>query len=141
LTSPPKRILVASALVCAVALAARAELEPWLQSAVSGSAIEAALYRVMDLPGLRALYPRPPAEARKQLDALVAAKPEAELFALRARVDEQALDFSAAEQDWQAFVAHAQDKASANFELSDFYHRRNLAPQEIAALEAAAAFP
>ena len=123
------------------ALAARAELEPWLQSAVAGSAIEAALYRAMDLPGLRTLYPRPPAEARTQLDALVAAKPEAELFALRAHIDEQSLDFTAADHDWQAFVAHSQNKASANLELADFYHRRNLAPQEIAALEAAATPP
>ena len=142
MTSSHKRILITTfAALTAVAVAARADLAPWMQSAIGGSDIEAALYRMMDLPGLRMLYPRPPAEARKQLDALVAAKPEAELFALRAHVDEQALDFAAAEQDWQAYVSHAQEKTAAELELADFYHRRNLGAQEISALEAAAALP
>ena len=144
--TPTARTFLTTTLLCITtltlaALAARAELEPWLQSAVSDSAIEAALYRAMELPGLRALYPRPPAEARRQLDTLVVATPTAELFALRAHIDEQALDFPAAEQDWQAYVAHAPDKASANLQLAGFYHRRNLGAQEIAALEAAAAQP
>ena len=130
MTSSHKRILITTfAALTTVAVAARADLAPWMQSAIGGSDIEAALYRMMDLPGLRMLYPRPPAEARKQLDALVAAKPEAELFALRAHVDEQALDFAAAEQDWQAYVSHAQEKTAAELELADFYHRRNLGAQ------------
>ena len=100
--TPTARTFLTTTLLCITtltlaALAARAELEPWLQSAVSDSAIEAALYRAMELPGLRALYPRPPAEARRQLDTLVVATPTAELFALRAHIDEQALDFPAAE--------------------------------------------
>ena len=116
-----------------------------MQTAVSGSAIESALFRAMDLPGIRTLYPRPPAEAREQFTSLIAATPStrdaAQLYALRAHVDEQALDFSAAEQDWKLFVAQAQDKTQARLELAGFYHRRNLGPREIVALEAAASGP
>lgn len=120
----------------------RADIEPWMQTAVSGSAIEAALYRAMDLPGLRTLYPRPPIEARGEVDKLVAGSPaDAQLYALRAHVEEQALDFAAAEKDWKAAADHAQDKVAAEFALADFYHRRNQGEQEISALEAAAALP
>jgi hypothetical protein len=130
----------AVAITCS--LAAHARLPEWMQSVVSGSSIESALYRAMDLPGIRTLYTRPPAEARDQLTKLVAAKPDAaQLYALRAQVDEQALDFNAAEQDWKLFAAHAQNKTQALFQLADYYHRRNLGPQEIATLESAAAAP
>lgn len=141
------RILFAStatALVAAgvAAVHVHADTAPWRQSVVSGSAIEAALYRAMDLPGLRMLYPRPPAEARNKLNALVTAhQSDAQLYALRARVDEQSLDFAAAEADWKSFAARAQDKTAAQFALADFYHRRNDGEKEIAALEAAAAVP
>jgi len=112
-----------------------------MQSIVSASTIESALYRAMDIPGLRTLYPRPPAEAQTQLNALLATNQDAQLYALRAHVDEDALDFTAAEQDWKAFAAHSVNKPEAQFQLADFYHRRNAGPQEIAALEAAAASP
>lgn len=128
----------------AVAVAARADLPAWMQSIVSGSAIEAALFRVMDIPSTHTLYPRPPAEARAKLDPLVAEKPnDAELYAVRAQVEEQALDFTSAERDWKAFVAHsdASGASAAEFALADFYHRRNEGPEEIVALEAAASVP
>ncbi len=129
----------------AIAVVARAEFPAWMRSIVSGSTIEAALFRAMPIPSTSTLYPRPPAEARTQLDPLVAAKPkDAELYAVRARVEEQALDFNAAERDWQAFVAYSADgpgKTSAQFALADYYHRRNEGPQEIAALKAAASAP
>jgi cellulose synthase operon protein C len=131
--------------ISAIAIAARAELPAWMQSIVSGSAIEAALFRAMDIPSTSTLYPRPPAEARTQVDSLVAAKPnDAELYALRARVEEQALDFTSAERDWQAFVARSADgaaKTSAEYALADYYHRRNEGQREIAALEVAASAP
>jgi hypothetical protein len=121
---------------------ARAELAPWLQSVVSGSDIEAALYRAMELPGVQTLYPRPPAEARNELNGLLKSKSDAaQLYSLRAHTEEQALDFSAAEQDWKSFVAHATGKQTAELELADFYHRRVEGPQEIAALEQAATSP
>jgi tetratricopeptide (TPR) repeat protein len=126
----------------AAAMHARADLPRWMQYAVSGSAIEGALYRLMDLPGLNVLYPRPPAEARVQIDSLVQGKPtDAQLYALRAHVEEQALDFVAAEKDWVQFAAHAQDKAAAFLQLADFYKRRVQGPQEIAALDQSAAQP
>ncbi|MBB5063430.1 hypothetical protein [Granulicella mallensis] len=125
-----------------VSFYARAELAPWLQSVVSGSDIEAALYRAMDLPGVRTLYLRPPTEARNELNGLLKSKSDAaQLYALRAHTEEQALDFSAAEQDWKTFVAHATGKQAAELELADFYHRRVQGPQEIAALEQAATSP
>jgi transcriptional regulator with XRE-family HTH domain len=130
----------ALAVVCVVCVRARADLAPWMQDVVSGSAIEAALYRVMSLPGMKVMYPRPAAEARGQMDALVKSKPEdAQLYALRAHVDEQALDFAAAEQDWKTFAAKS--GADGTMQLADFYARRVEGPQEIAALEQAAAFP
>jgi len=133
---------VALAAVCAVGVRARADLAPWMQDVVSGSAIEAALYRVMSLPGVKVMYPRPAAEARGQVDALVNGKPEdAQLYALRAHVEEQALDFAAAEQDWKMFAVKDADKADGAMQLADFYARRVQGPQEIAALEQAAAVP
>jgi len=133
---------VTLAAVCAVGVRARADLAPWMQDVVSGSAIETALYRVMSLPGVKVLYPRPPAEARGQVDALVKSKPDdAQLYALRAHVEEQALDFAAAEQDWKAFAAKDTDKADGAMQLADFYQRRVEGPQEIAALQQAAAVP
>ena len=140
-----RAVLAAVAIVSAIAIVARAELPAWMQSIVSGSAIEAALFRAMAIPSTNTLYPRPPAEARTHLDQLVAAKPDdAELYAVRARVEEQALDFTSAERDWQALVAHSANgtaKASARLALADYYHRRNEGQQEIAALEAAASAP
>jgi hypothetical protein len=127
-----------------VAVVARAEFPEWMRTIVSGSAIEAALFRAMAIPSTSTLYPRPPAEARAQLNPLVAAKPnDTELYAVRARVEEQALDFASAERDWQAFVAHSTDGSStaARFALADYYRRRNDGQQEITALEAAASGP
>ena len=130
------------AAVCVIGVRARADLAPWMQQVVSGSAIEAALYRVMSLPGIKVLYPRPAAEARGQMDALVKSKPEdAQLYALRAHVEEQSLDFAAAEQDWKTFAAKDADKTDGAMQLADFYQRRVEGPQEIAALEQAASFP
>ena len=132
----------AVAAVCAMGVDARADLPAWMQYTVAGSTMENALYRLMSLPGVRVLYPRPPAEARDQINGLLQSKPDdAELYALRAHVEEQALDFTAAEADWQAFAEHAPDKVTGELQLADFYKRRVNGPQEIAALEAAAAQP
>lgn len=132
----------ALAAICVLAVRARADLAPWMQDVVAGSVIEAALYRVMSLPGVKVMYPRPAAEARVQVDALVKNKPDdAQLYALRAHVEEQTLDFAAAEQDWKTFAAKDADKADGAMQLADFYQRRVQGPQEIAALEQAAAVP
>lgn len=138
-------VAITSVTLGVVAVVARAELPAWMQSIVSGSTIEAALFRVMEVPSARTLFRRPPVEARGQLDTLVAAKPnDAELYGVRAQVEEQALDFTRAERDWQAFVARSADgasKTSAQLALADYYERRNEGPQEIAALEVAASAP
>ena len=126
----------------AVAVAAHADLPSWMQFVAVGSAVENALYRAMDLPGVKVMFPRPPAEARALVNKIVGK--DAAMYALRAHVEEDALDFKAAEKDWKAAVGHAPDAAArlqAEVDLADFYHRRADGVQEIAALEAAAAEP
>ncbi len=125
------------AVVCA-----RAALPAWMQDAISASMIESALYRLMDLPGVKTLYPRPPAEAQGELTALLKKSPaDAELYSLRAQMDEQALDFTAAEADWKQHVAHSTDVAAATLQLADFYHRRLQPEQEVHALMSVVASP
>jgi tetratricopeptide (TPR) repeat protein len=122
--------------------AANATLPEWLQHIVGSSTIEAALYRTMQLPALQALYARPPKEAQTELSRLISTVPgDAELYELRARADEQALDETAAETDWKAYAAKAKDPIPAKLELADFYQRRLLIPQEIAVLNDVAAAP
>ena len=135
--------LATTAIVVLVfATTAHADLPTWMQQIVSGSAIESALYRMIDLPGFRTLYPRPPAEARTELSTLVQKSPvDPELYALRAHADEQSLDFTAAEQDWKAYVSHAKDTTVAQLDLADYYHRRLQSQQEIATLNLVAASP
>jgi hypothetical protein len=106
-----------------------------MQDAVGASAIEAALYRAMQLPEAETLYPRPPAEARGELNDLIGKAPDdAALYSLRALEEEQALDFRAAEADWNAFGAHAKDHIGAELELADYYHRRLAAQDEVQVL-------
>jgi tetratricopeptide (TPR) repeat protein len=125
-----------------VPLSARANLPLWLQHIVGSSSIESALYRAMQLPGLKALYPRPAGESQTALAQLIESAPDnAELYQLRARADEQALDETAAATDWKLYAAHAKDRAAAKLELADFYQRRLLIPQEIAVLRDVAAAP
>ena len=113
-----------------------------MQQIVSGSAIESALYRMMDLPGLRTLYPRPPAEARAELSNLIQkSSADPDLYALRAHADEQSLDFTAAEQDWKAYAGHAKDTTAAQLDLADYYRRRLQSQQEITTLNIVAAAP
>jgi len=114
---------------------ARADLPHWMQDAVSGSAIEAALYRAMEIPEMKALYPRPPKEARGELNGLIGKAPEqAELYSLRAMEEERALEFTAAEKDWKTYASTAKDKLGAKLELADYYHRRLQAKDEVGAL-------
>ncbi len=133
-----RRIVIAALLLagaCGSAFYATGELPEWVREVVGGSAIESALYRLMEVPEIKVLYPRPPAEARGELSNLLAKTPaESELYALRARADEQSLDFTASESDWKLYVAHAQDTPAAELELADFYHRRLRSQDEIAAL-------
>ena len=148
--SRPARIALAAALgagalasVAAVAnnpglmLGPGASLASWLTNTPSGSAVEQALYRVMRLPGGDILFRRSAREARPELNKVIAASPsQAALYSLRAMEDEQAQDFSAAEQDWKTWSQKADDKAGATLDLADFYERRLRPRDELAALAA-----
>ncbi len=57
---------------------------------------------------------------------------------MRAQEAEVALDFVAAETDWKTYAENAADRYEARVELADFYHRRALPREELAALSAAA---
>jgi tetratricopeptide (TPR) repeat protein len=133
-------VIAASALV--FPLTANATFPAWLQHIAGASTIESALYRAMQLPAVQALYPRPPKEAATELSKLITASPtKADLYQLRARADEAALDETAAESDWKLYVAHATDPIAARLELADFYQRRLMVPQEIAILHEVATAP
>jgi tetratricopeptide (TPR) repeat protein len=126
--------LLVGAVLCVV-LVAHAELPGSLQHTIAGSAFESALFRLMDLPGVKALYPRPPKEAQAELAKLIAQDShQAELYSLKAREDEQALDFASAESDWKSYAAHAPDKVQAQLALAAFYHRRLKIAEEVQVL-------
>jgi len=119
------------------AIALRGELDSWAQHTPAGAAI-AALFRSVPMPGGATPILRPPAEARRALDALIAGAPrDAMLYRLRAHEAEMALDFAAAETDWKAYAERASDTYAAQWELADFYHRRLQPRDEIAALMSA----
>ena len=113
------------------AVLARAELAEWVQHIPSPSQLQAVFFRTTPTAILR-----PPKETRAALGRLIATSPSAELYALRAREDEQQLDFTAAEAGWKEHLRLATDKPQAQLDLADFYHRRIRPRDEIAALQA-----
>lgn len=118
----PRLVLLA---VLLIAISAAAELPWWIRNTVAGSAVEAAFFRMMQLPGGPVAFRRPPSETRPALGELIKAQPHnGELYSLRALEDEQQLDFAAAESDWKSYVTNATDKTDAQLALADFYHRR-----------------
>ncbi len=118
----------------------RAELSSWAQNAVAGSAIEAALFRTMTVPLGTVSGRRPPSESRADLTGLIQKSPrDAELYSLRAREDERALDVHAAEIDWRRAAELSSDKETALNDLARFYHRRVEPQSEIDTLLALAA--
>src|SRR6266702_1399701 len=141
--------VVAGVLALGLVCAARAELPEWMQHVVGASTVEAALYRVMEVPGAQALwpmYPRPPKQAASELQGLIAKTPgEAQLYSLRAMEEEQALSFVAAETDWKTFAAKSGasggDSIGGTLELANFYHRRLRPADEAAALMVVAKAP
>jgi len=127
--------LLAGASVLGLVCVARAELPEWMQHVVGESTIEAALFRVMEIPGAQAMYPRPPKQAEGELGGLIAKTPdEPQLYSLRAMEAEQALNFAAAETDWKTFAAKSKDRVAGMLELADFYHRRLRPADEAATL-------
>ncbi len=64
-------------------VSARGALPSWLRNVEAGTAIEAALFRAMSLPGGAVLFRRPPAETRPALSELIKAQPKnADLYSL-----------------------------------------------------------
>ena len=124
----------------AATFTAHATLPPWLQHIVGASTTEAALYRLMHLPGADTLYPRPPKEQQSELSTLIQSKPDPDLYALRARADEQALDEPAAEADWKLYATQ-KNTPHAQLELANFYNRRLQTEPEAAILKQVAAAP
>ena len=116
-------------------LTAAAILPPWLQHIRADATFEAALYRMMDLPGVHVFFPRPPKESVAELNKLPVSTA---LYSLRAHQEEEALDFTAAESDWKAFAAASPDN---RIELADFYHRRLAVKPEFATLLEVASSP
>jgi hypothetical protein len=107
----------------------------WMENVEAGSAVEKALYRLMQLPGGEILFRRPPRETVPALTALQQTDKSAALYSLRALEEEQGLDFDAAERDWKAWAEQASDPVAAHLDLADFYERRLKAQEELAALE------
>lgn len=113
------------AAVVAVPVLMQADLPEWVRFVEGGSRLEQALFRAMNLPSGPVLVRRVPKESREQLTQAIAATPnEAELYKTRAHEAELALDFSAAEGDWNKYAALEVNKFAGRMALADFYHRR-----------------
>ena len=124
------------------AATASGALPVWMRNIEGRSAIEAAFFRLMALPGGEVAFRRPPSETRPALGELLKKQPaDAALYSLRALEDEQQLDFAAAEADWKSFAEKSTDKAAAELSLADFYHRRLQPLDEIKTLSAVTAAP
>jgi cellulose synthase operon protein C len=121
------------------------ELPTWIRNTEAGTKIESALFRLMELPGGSVLFRRPPHETREALGELLKTQPqEASLYYLRARENEQQLDFPAAEADWKRYVEHSPNglaKITAQLDLADFHHRRLRPQDEIQMLSQVASVP
>jgi tetratricopeptide (TPR) repeat protein len=131
-------------LLCVIAglLAARAAMPEWVQNIEFHSLAEAAIFRTVSLPTGPITIRRPPAESVAALGDLVKQHPQqADLYSLKALEEEQKLDFTAAEADWKLYLQNATDKAAAQMEVADFYHRRHLPQEEVSALSAAGKMP
>ncbi|HEX9253949.1 MAG TPA: hypothetical protein VF938_00335, partial [Candidatus Angelobacter sp.] len=123
-------------------VAARAAMPAWIQNIEVRSLVEAAIFRTVSLPAGPITIRRPPAESVPALGELVKQHPQqADLYSLKALEEEQKLDFTAAEADWKLYLQNAADKAAAQMDLGDFYHRRHRPQEEVNALSSAARLP
>lgn len=130
------------AALLAAGLAAHGELANWLQNLDGHGRFEMLFFRVISLPSGPLTVRRLPAESRRTLDELVAKAPtDSALYLMRARADEEQLDFGAADADWQKYAQLAPDKADALGQLADFYHRRLRPLDEVKVLDRAAREP
>jgi len=131
------RLAALSVFVAAIfgAVAALGELPSWIRNIDASTALEGVFFRMMSLPNGAVPFRRPPRETRPALGDLIKSQPHnADLYSLRALEDEQQLDFTAAESDWNAYADNASNKISAQLALADFYHRRLRPDDEIKTL-------
>jgi tetratricopeptide (TPR) repeat protein len=121
--------------VAGFALSAKGELPAWIRNIEAKTDVERAFFRAMQLPYGDVLFRRPPAETRPALGELIQRQPtNADLYSLAALEDERRLDFASAEKDWELYSEKAANKAAAQLDLADFYHRRLRPQEEIAVL-------
>jgi cellulose synthase operon protein C len=136
------RRAVAVTLLLGAATLGAAELARELQHIDGANRLRGVFFRAATMPGGASQVRRPPRETRPDLDKLIAAAPQdADLYALRAKEAEAALDANAAEADWKQYAATASNKVAASTELAAFYHRRLRNDDELAALLAAGRVP
>ncbi len=128
--------------ILGLGVAARGALEDWVQYIEGNRRFEVIFFRHVVLSTGNVPARRPPKESREALNVLIARSPsDGDLYLMRARVDEQQLDFAAAESDWQKRATLVPDQADGQLELADFYHRRLKPNEEIKALAVAAEAP
>jgi tetratricopeptide (TPR) repeat protein len=119
-----------------------ATLATWAQNVAAGTGLEAALFRLMDVPGGAVLGRRTPAESRQALGGLIDKDARSSgLYAMRAREDERAMDYKAAEADWRHSAELSVDPVAGMLALADYYARRNEPQLQVNALLAAAKLP
>lgn len=126
----------------ATGAAAVANLPEWVRHIESGGAIEEIFFAEQPMPAGPVDVRRSPAQTRPLLDQAIAADQErAQLYALRAREAERALDFTAAEADWRAFAERVDDPAEGQLALADFFERRLRPAEAVEALSAVGRAP
>jgi tetratricopeptide (TPR) repeat protein len=145
LKSFPKRRFLAALFVLALlpaGAAMRAQLERWAQDVEGGGRFDFALFRSVLMPWGPVAVRRTAKDSAPILDDLVRKSPsDPEIYLMRARVNEEALDFASAEADWKKRAGLLPDHAEGELELADFYHRRLRPLDEIKALNATAQAP
>ena len=121
-----------------VALAAHGELDKWVGNVEAGGKLEGVFFRAFQVGAGTVIGRRSPRETRAELSKMIEGAPaEAELLSLRALEAEKQLDFPAAQADWIKYGGLLKDKPAAAFALADYYHRRLMPREEIAALRGA----
>src|SRR3954470_18943503 len=92
-------------------LSARAELREWVQFIQANNPVEAIFFRTVTLPAGPVQSLKPPSETVAYLTKAIDAAPQqTELLSLRAREEEQLLNFTAAAADWRKYAEQTSDK-------------------------------
>lgn len=138
----PKKAACALGAGLASCVVLHAALATWAQNVAAGTGVEAALFRLMDVPGGAVQGRRTPAESSQALGGLLDRDARnSALYAMRAREDERAMDYKSAEADWRRSADLAGDRVSGILALADYYRRRNEPQLQVNALLAAAKLP